>query len=160
MAGPRVNRDPLPATGLAIGQETLRWHRRSEQPGVVKEEGNRARAIVAAIVKRAVAAAPDIRSPGQKIRRPDPMLHIVRRLRGRRGKTPFHPRTAARDRRPARRRRFPARTHRREGREKQEQSEEKKRDGEPHGAWVVRDSVRRGKKNQPPRDAPKRAAYF
>src|SRR5437764_12647784 len=60
VAGPRINCDPASATALAIAHEIARRQRRRQQSRAMQCVGDRARAIVAAIVKRAVAAAPDV----------------------------------------------------------------------------------------------------
>src|SRR2546423_8685973 len=49
----------------------------------MQRERNRPRTIIAAIVKRSVPAAPDIGLATQGIRRPDCVLHALRRVRGR-----------------------------------------------------------------------------
>ena len=61
---------------------------------------NGARAIVAVIVKRAVAAAPNVRLAPQRVRRPDGILHVLRRPRRRISDAVAQHRPFARDHRP------------------------------------------------------------
>ena len=56
-----VDGDPPAATAFAITEKITRWQRRLEKIGMMQREGNAPRAVVAVIVERAVAAAPDVR---------------------------------------------------------------------------------------------------
>src|SRR5438105_6560797 len=71
VAGPRKNRDPAAATAFAVTHEIARRQRRRKQSRAMQRIGDRARAIVAAIVKRTVSAAPDVRFAANGVRGPD-----------------------------------------------------------------------------------------
>src|SRR6266446_9754080 len=81
----RIDRDPRAATAFAITEKITRWQRRLEKIGMMQREGNSPRAVVAVIVERAVAAAPDVRFATERVRRPDGGLHVGRRIRWRIG---------------------------------------------------------------------------
>src|SRR6202022_1534204 len=81
----RVDGDPPAATAFAITEKITRWQRRLEKIGTMQREGNGPRAVVAVIVERAVAAAPDVRLATETVRRPDGGLHVRRGIRWRVG---------------------------------------------------------------------------
>src|SRR5688500_16036722 len=56
-----------------------------ESARAVEREGNRARTIVSAIIKRSVPAAPDVGLSAKSVRGPDRVLHALRRTRWRIG---------------------------------------------------------------------------
>src|ERR1700731_2276507 len=77
----RVDGDPPAATAFAITEKITRWQRRLKKIGMMQREGNGPRAVVAVIVERAVAAAPDVRFAMEGVRRPDGGLHVHRGIR-------------------------------------------------------------------------------
>src|SRR5207237_2686961 len=85
VAVPRIDSDPPAATAFAVPEKIARWQRRFEKIGMMQREGNGPRAVVAVIVERAVAAAPDVRFAPQSVRRPDGGLHVGRGIRWRVG---------------------------------------------------------------------------
>lgn len=66
----------LPEILHALGSRGL-----TEHASVVEEKGNRARAIVATIVKRAMSPAPHVGPPDEVVGRPDCFLHGERGVR-------------------------------------------------------------------------------
>src|SRR5687768_9443649 len=56
-----------------------------ESARAVEREGNRARTIVSAIIKRSVPAAPDVGFSAKSVRGPDRVFHALRRARRRIG---------------------------------------------------------------------------
>ena len=83
MAWPRVHCDPSAPSAFAVAHQVARRQWRREHACAMEREGNRAGAIVTVIVKRAVTTAPNIWLPAQCVRRPDCVLHILRRPRRR-----------------------------------------------------------------------------
>src|ERR1700682_2334209 len=61
MARSRVNRNPSAASAFSVAHQIARWQRCREQTCAMERVRNGARAIVAVIVKRAMAAAPNVR---------------------------------------------------------------------------------------------------
>jgi hypothetical protein len=99
MARSRVNRNPSAASAFAVTHQIVRWQRCREQPRTMERIRNRTRAIIPIIVKRAVAAAPNVRPAAQCVRCPDCILHIFRRPRRRISETVAQQRTFTRDHR-------------------------------------------------------------
>src|SRR6266446_6694366 len=81
----RIDGDPPAATAFAVTEKLTRGQRRLEKIGMMQREGNGPRAVVAVIVERAVAAAPDVRFATESVRRPDGGLHVRRGIRWRVG---------------------------------------------------------------------------
>ena len=79
--GARVDGQPLPAPGLAH-QAPAVGDRLVQQPGLDEGEAERARAVVATVQQPAVAAAPDVGRPGDRVRRGDHLLDHRRRAGG------------------------------------------------------------------------------
>src|ERR1700680_45043 len=81
----RIDGDPPAATAFAITEKITRGQRHLEKIGMMQREGNGPGAVVAVIVERAVAAAPDVRFATESVRRPDGGLHVRRGIRWRIG---------------------------------------------------------------------------
>src|SRR4051794_1802535 len=77
VAASGVNREPASASAFAVTHQIARRQRRIQKSGMMKRVRNRSRTIIPAIVERAVATAPDIRSSGNRIDRPNGMLHPI-----------------------------------------------------------------------------------
>src|SRR3954468_6086245 len=81
VAGPGINRHPPAASAFAEAHQVARRQGRIQNSSAVKRKRDRPRTIVAAIVKRPVSAAPDVRFAAQPVRRPDRVLDALRRPR-------------------------------------------------------------------------------
>lgn len=73
-----IHRDPFSLSTTAVGAQFVRAQRGANEAGARQSVGNRARAIIAAVVKGAMAAAVSIRFRAQLIRCPDNPLHRER----------------------------------------------------------------------------------
>ena len=83
MSVPRIDGHPSSTPAVAIAHQVARRHGGVQQSRAVQGKGNRSRAIVPAIVKRSVPAAPDVGFSSQGVRGPDRVLHALRRPRWR-----------------------------------------------------------------------------
>ena len=75
VAGVRVDRDPLARAGGAVAGEPARGARGLQQAAAAQRVGDRARAVVARVVERAVAAAVLVRRGGDPVGRRDHARH-------------------------------------------------------------------------------------
>ena len=67
----RIDGDPPAATAFAVTEKITRWQRRLEKIGRMQRERDGPRAVIAVIVERAMAAAPEVRFATESVRRPD-----------------------------------------------------------------------------------------
>src|SRR6266446_7919307 len=81
----RIDSDPPATTAFAVTEKITRWQRCLEKIVMIQRERDGPRAVVAVIVERAVAAAPEVRFAMESVRRPDGALHVHRGIRWRVG---------------------------------------------------------------------------
>ena len=91
-----IHCDPFPASATAVGAQIVRTERGADEAGTRQSIGNRAGAVIAAVIEGAMAAAVAIRFRAQLIRGPDGALYRERGVYRRQRQSAPEPRLVSR----------------------------------------------------------------